>query len=69
MADAHALMVKLGERRMNLGLTQLEVASRIGVSQGAVSFWETGQRTPNLAKFTELADLLGVELTLTLKKP
>lgn len=68
MADAHTLMLKLGERRMNLGLTQLEVASQIGVSQGAISFWETGQRTPTLAKFAELADVLGYELTLTMKE-
>lgn len=61
-------MTQLRSRRESLGLTQLEAACRIDAAQGAISFWETGQRMPTLAKFTDLADELGYEVTLTPKE-
>ncbi len=32
--------------RQSLGLTQEELADRLGVSHVAVHYWETGKRTP-----------------------
>ena len=33
--------------RENLGLTQVELAERLGVSHVAVHYWETGKRVPS----------------------
>lgn len=45
-------------RRHELGLTQR--ASRLGVSDKAVSKWETGQSLPDVALVVPLAEALGV---------
>ncbi|HWO23159.1 MAG TPA: helix-turn-helix transcriptional regulator [Kofleriaceae bacterium] len=55
----------IGERaraaRTRLGLNQLEVAVRIGISGQAYSRLERGLMTPRLATFLLLCDVLGVE--------
>lgn len=35
---------ELQHRREKLGFTQIELAKRLGVTQGALSKWESGQR-------------------------
>lgn len=35
------------EVRVTLGLTQVEFASQVGVSQPLVAMWENGKREPN----------------------
>jgi transcriptional regulator with XRE-family HTH domain len=55
----------IGERaraaRTRLGLNQLEVAERIGISSEAYGRLERGVMTPRLATFLRLCDVLGVE--------
>lgn len=41
------------------GLTQAELAEKLGVSQGVVSFWEIGRNLPEASKLPELARILG----------
>ncbi len=41
-------------------LTQLGLAQRLGVTQTAVSYWESGKRTPAIDDLLNLADTLGV---------
>ena len=41
--------------RMEHGLTQGELAGRIGVSQGTISFWENGAETPTIEHIIGLA--------------
>lgn len=45
------------------GLTQRELAERIGVSDKAVSKWETGRGLPDIGLLTALAEALGVSIT------
>lgn len=47
-------------RRRKAGLTQQQVADRLGVSYQAVSKWETGVACPNVELLPDLAALLGV---------
>lgn len=47
--------------RRGLGLTQLQLAVRIGVSDKAVSKWERGLGCPDVGLLPELAAALGVE--------
>lgn len=53
-------MKKLAGLRVTAGLTQLEVAKALGVSQGAVSLWESGDGNPKIDKIPIIAKLYGV---------
>ncbi len=55
---AHALPQAIRAARAERGLTQEELAARIGVSQGTISFWESGTETPTI----EHVILLALEL-------
>ena len=46
--------------RQERGWTQLDVARRLGVTEGTVSRWERGERVPQPATQQRLADLFGV---------
>ncbi len=46
--------------RTNSGLTQVALASRLGVSDKAVSKWERGYGCPDVSLLPELAQVLGV---------
>ena len=50
---------RLKEHRYAAGLTQEELAERIGVSGNAVSLWERGIVTPHPKRAKALADLFG----------
>ncbi len=41
--------------RTKSGLTQSELAARLGVSQSAISFWESGAETPSVDHVVALA--------------
>lgn len=53
---------KLIHLRAETGLSQEGLANRIGVSRQAVSKWEAGAATPELAKLIAIAELFGVSL-------
>lgn len=46
--------------RKQQGLSQEELADRLGISRQAVSKWESGQSTPDLERIVALSQLLGV---------
>lgn len=48
--------------RTRKGLTQRELADRVGVSQEQIHRWETGRLTPRLEAATKIADALDVTL-------
>lgn len=43
--------------RTKAGLTQTEVARRLGIDQSTVAYWETGKNTPRASMLVKLADL------------
>lgn len=49
--------------RKELGLTQKELADRIGVSDKAVSRWENGRNYPDIEIMQSLAEVLGVSVS------
>ncbi len=49
--------------RKEKGMTQKELASRLYVSDKAVSKWETGQSAPDVSLLVPLADILEVTVT------
>lgn len=58
--------VKIGNfiatRRKANGLTQGKLAEKLGITDKAVSKWETGKSMPDLSLFAPLCDLLGITL-------
>lgn len=53
---------KLYELRKSAGLSQEELAEKLGVSRQAVSKWESGAALPELAKLGELSRIFGVSV-------
>lgn len=59
-------MVKIGRNiarlRKEKGMTQMEMADRMGISYQAVSNWERGETMPDISKLPELADIFEVSI-------
>lgn len=53
---------KLIDQRRRRGLSQEQLADRLGVTRQSVSKWESGQATPELPKLIALADLFEVSV-------
>ena len=50
----------IAERRKNRGLTQMQLAEKMNVSDRAVSKWETGKSLPDSSIMLELCDVLKI---------
>ena len=53
-------MNRIRELRKRKGLTQIELAQRLGISQGTVSYWERGDFEPDFDTLKWLAVFFGV---------
>ncbi len=51
---------KITQCRKKLGLSQEELALKIGVSRQSISKWETGEASPEISKLPLLAEIFGV---------
>lgn len=51
---------RLAAVRRQKGMTQNEVAERLGVSFQAVSLWERGETSPDIEKLADLASVFQV---------
>ena len=61
--DAGQLIV---EARKRAGLTQTELASRMGTHQSVVARWETGKTQPTLETVVRAVEAAGLELTVAI---
>ncbi len=52
------------QRRKELGMTQKEFASRLFVTESAVSKWERGQSVPELDKVIAMSDIFKSRRTI-----
>ncbi len=59
--------IKIQEARQELGLTQQELAARLGCTQAALSNYELGKRRVYLANLEQIADILGKPLSYFLE--
>lgn len=57
----------LKKARMELGLSQMELAKKIGIDQRAISNYETGLRKPRIARITIIARALNVSIDELIK--
>lgn len=53
------------DKRLKEGLTQSELAKKIGTKQSAISRFEAGNANPTIGFLHKLADGLGAKLTIT----
>lgn len=63
-----ALIALLIEAREKAGLTQTELAEKIGEYQSFVARLESGQRRVDVVEFLELAEVLGFDAEESLRK-
>lgn len=52
----------IAARRKDIGLTQSQLAEKFGITDKAISKWETGKSMPDLSLFGPLCDLLHITL-------
>ena len=60
--DSRSIGNTIAALRKKCGLTQIELAERLNVSNKAVSKWENGQGYPDISIFPALASLFGVSI-------
>lgn len=54
--------MNLRKMRERCGITQTELARRLGIRQNTITQWESGRRSPRVSEIARLAD--AVECTL-----
>lgn len=54
----------LREARLRAGLTQTQLARRVGTSQSVIARWETGGSRPSLEKLVRVVRACGLELRI-----
>ena len=60
--DSRQTGLVIASRRKQLHMTQQELADALGVTNKAVSKWETGQGLPDIGLLEALSDTLGVSI-------
>lgn len=55
--------ISIKQKRLDLGLTQKELAVKIGVDQSAVAQWENGKTAPNRGRLMRVAEALGCSVS------
>jgi transcriptional regulator with XRE-family HTH domain len=67
LEEEFSLASQLIEARARAGLTQAEVAERMGTSQSAVARLESGGATPSLSTLRRFAQATGARVRITLE--
>ena len=52
----------IAERRKSLGMTQMQLAEKLYISDKAVSKWETGKSIPDVSIMLALSNILGISV-------
>ena len=56
------LATYIRSRRKNIGLTQKELAEKVGVSTNTVARWERNEFQPSWSDFLKLCVVLGIKI-------
>lgn len=67
MLDQKVFGEKLRNHRKRLGMTQEEVAEKVGVSPQAISKWESGDCLPDCFNLKEISDVYNVSVDVLLE--
>ncbi|SRR6266404_1238649 len=66
--EAYEIAERVRQARKRLGMTQSELATRIGSTQPAIARLEAGGVMPNLDTLHRIAEALGLELVVDLRR-
>lgn len=61
-SERNCFSERLRELRTDRSITQIALASALGVSKGVISLWENGLREPTLSNLIAIADFFDVSL-------
>lgn len=64
----HEIISKIIKTRKEMGLTQKDFASKVGLKQQAISTFERSEESPTLRKLVQLVDALGMEIRVVNKR-
>lgn len=48
--------------RLSLGMTQADLAAKVGVTQSVIAMWERGATLPTASKLPDIADALNCSI-------
>ena len=67
LAPRYAVISTIIEARIKKGLTQKDVADKIGTKQSAIARLEAGNTNPTIDFLEKIASVLGAKLTIQLQ--
>ena len=56
------LGIYIKSRRKNIGLTQVELAEKVGLTPLTIRRYESGEREPSFSVFVKLCEVLGMRI-------
>lgn len=62
MCTKNSFKENLKNLRVELGLGQVELAKKLGVSKGIISLWENGLREPNMSSLILLSKFFNTSI-------
>lgn len=62
-------MVHIEQRRKELKISQADLAAAVGVTQGAISMIENGERTPSVGLLVKIAEVLDCLVDELIERP
>lgn len=68
LAPRYAVISKLIAIRLKKGLTQKDIAEKMGTKQSAIARLESGNVNPSLDFIYKLAEIMGYRMSITLTK-
>lgn len=67
LAPRYAIISQLIAARQKSGLTQKELANRLGTKQSAIARLEAGNTNPSIGSLEKIASVTGTKLTIQLQ--
>ena len=68
LAPRYAVISQLITARVNKGMTQKDVAEKLGTKQSAIARLESGNANPSLEFLQRIAQVMGYKLSIHLSK-
>ena len=68
LAPRYEAISELISVRIKKGMTQKELAQKIGTKQSAIARFESGNVNPSLGFLEKMAEVMGYKLTISLSK-
>lgn len=68
LSPRYAAISELISARMKSGITQKELAKRVGTKQSAIARFEAGNVNPSLEFLEKMAQVMGYRITIGLSK-